>query len=73
MALPLLHHGMVLVGIPYSEPAVSATRTGGSPYGATHFAPNSGDTVLSADEIRIAQHLGRRVAEAAIRLEGWER
>jgi NAD(P)H dehydrogenase (quinone) len=72
MALPLLHHGMVLVGIPYSEPAVSATRTGGSPYGATHFAPNSGDTALSAEETRIAQHLGRRVAEAALRLEGWE-
>ncbi|MDH5276748.1 MAG: NAD(P)H:quinone oxidoreductase [Gammaproteobacteria bacterium] len=73
MALPLLHHGMVLVGIPYGEQALSATRTGGSPYGATHFAPNPGDTALSAEEIRIAQHLGRRVAEAALRLEGWER
>ena len=73
MALPLLHHGMVLVGIPYREPALSATRTGGSPYGATHFAPNTGDTSPSADEARIAQHLGRRVAAAALRLEGWER
>jgi NAD(P)H dehydrogenase (quinone) len=73
MALPLLHHGMVLVGIPYREPALSATRTGGSPYGATHFAPSAGDTALSADEVRIAQYLGRRVAEAALRLEGWER
>jgi NAD(P)H dehydrogenase (quinone) len=73
MALPLLHHGMVLVGIPYGEQALSATRTGGSPYGATHFAPNPGDTALSAEETRIAQHLGRRVAEAALRLEGWER
>jgi NAD(P)H dehydrogenase (quinone) len=72
MALPLLHHGMVLVGIPYSEPALKSTRTGGSPYGATHFAPNSTDTTLSADEVRIAQHLGRRVAEAALRLQGWE-
>jgi len=72
MALPLLHHGMVLVGIPYAEPALSGTRTGGSPYGATHFAPNSTDTALSADEVRIAQHLGRRVAEAALRLQGWE-
>ncbi len=73
MALPLLHHGMVLVGVPYGEPAISATRTGGSPYGATHFAPGTTDTTLSQDETRIAQHLGRRVAEAALRLEGWER
>ncbi|MEO7387398.1 MAG: NAD(P)H:quinone oxidoreductase [Gammaproteobacteria bacterium] len=72
MALPLLHHGMVLVGIPYREQALSDTRTGGSPYGATHFAPQSGDNTPSADEVRIAQHLGRRVAEAAVRLEGWE-
>ena len=73
MALPLLHHGMVLVGIPYAEQALLTTRTGGSPYGASHFAPNTGDNVLSADEVRIAQHLGRRIAEAALRLAGWER
>jgi NAD(P)H dehydrogenase (quinone) len=72
MALPLLHHGMILVGIPYTESALATTRTGGSPYGATHFAPNSTDTALSIDEVRIAQHLGRRVAEAALRLQGWE-
>lgn len=72
MALPLLHHGMVLVGIPYAESALSTTRTGGSPYGATHFAPNAADTELSSDEERIARHLGRRVAEAALRLQGWE-
>ena len=40
---------------------------------ASHFAPNTGDNVLSADEVRIAQHLGRRIAEAALRLAGWER
>ena len=73
MALPLLHHGMVLVGIPYSEQALADTRTGGSPYGATHFAPNSAEAATSPDEARIAQHLGRRVAEAALRLEGWRR
>jgi NAD(P)H dehydrogenase (quinone) len=72
MMLPLLHHGMVLVGIPYSESALATTRTGGSPYGATHFAPGSTDTELSLEEVRIAQHLGRRVAEAALRLQGWE-
>jgi NAD(P)H dehydrogenase (quinone) len=71
MALPLLHHGMLLVGIPYGEPALSDTRTGGSPYGATHFAPGTGNTALSADEVRVAQRLGRRVAEAALRLQGW--
>ncbi|MEZ5564568.1 MAG: NAD(P)H:quinone oxidoreductase [Gammaproteobacteria bacterium] len=73
MAVPLLHHGMLLVGIPFTEPSLTATRTGGSPYGATHIAPEPSDTSLSDDETRIAQHLGRRVAEAALRLEGWER
>jgi NAD(P)H dehydrogenase (quinone) len=72
MSLPLLHHGMVLVGVPFTEQALLDTRTGGSPYGATHFAPTSADSALSNHEIRIAQHLGRRVAEAAIRLQGWE-
>ena len=72
MALPLLHHGMVLVGVPFTEQALTDTRTGGSPYGATHFAPTSAASTLSDDEIRIARHLGRRVAEAALRLQGWE-
>ena len=73
MALPLLHHGMVLVGIPYSENALSTTRGGGGPYGASHFAPDADQTGTTPDEARIAQHLGRRVAEAALRLKGWER
>lgn len=73
MALPLLHHGMVLVGIPYSENALMTTRGGGGPYGASHFAPDSSQTEPTPDESRIAQHLGRRVAEAALRLKGWER
>lgn len=73
MALPLLHHGMVLLGIPFTEPALVTTRTGGSPYGATHVAFDEKSPTLSADEIRIAQHLGRRVAMAALRLDGWER
>lgn len=72
MALPLLHHGMVLVGVPFTEQALMDTRTGGSPYGATHFAPTSTASAPSDDEVRIARHLGRRVAEAAIRLQGWE-
>lgn len=73
MSVPLLHHGMVLVGVPYSESALSTTRTGGSPYGASHLAPEPGHTEPSADEVRIATHLGRRVAEVALRLEGWGR
>jgi len=73
MALPLIHHGMVWVGVPYSEGALSSTRSGGTPYGASHLAPAQQDTTLSDEEIRIARHLGRRVAEAALRLAGWER
>lgn len=73
MALPLLHHGMVLVGIPYSEPALTTTRSGGTPYGASHVAPTQSDTQLTDEEARIAQHLGRRIAEVALRLRGWER
>ena len=72
MALPLLHHGMVLVGVPYSEPALMATRSGGSPYGASHVAFSQSDTALTREEIAIAQTLGRRVAEVAMRLRDWD-
>ena len=72
MALPLIHHGMVLVGVPYSEPAVMATRSGGSPYGASHVAFAQTDTELTSEEIAIAQTLGRRVAEIAVRLRDWD-
>lgn len=72
MALPLLHHGMVLVGIPYSEPALASTRAGGSPYGASHVAFDRDGTAPTGDEARIAQHLGRRVASLALRVAGWE-
>lgn len=67
MMLPLLHHGMVLVGLPYTEPAVSATRTGGGPYGASHFAGN-GSTAPDDDEKVLAQALGRRLATIAMKL-----
>jgi len=72
MALPLLHHGLLLVGVPYSEAALSRTRTGGTPYGASHLASTADHTELSADETAIARRLGRRVAEVAVRLKGWE-
>jgi NAD(P)H dehydrogenase (quinone) len=64
MQLPLLHHGMVIVGVPYTEPALFETRTGGSPYGATHVA-TPWNTALSADESAVAQALGARVARLA--------
>ena len=69
MALPLLHHGMLVVGIPFTERGINHTRTGGTPYGATHvagMAPQPG--ALSDDEIALAQAEGARVAEIAAAL-----
>jgi len=65
MALPLLHHGMLICGIPYSEGALSTTRTGGTPYGATHVSFGDDDAPLSKDEAVLAEALGRRVASIA--------
>ena len=64
MALPLIHHGMLLVGIPFTERGLNQTRTGGTPYGATHVAGlASQPAALSDDEITLAQALGKRVAD----------
>ncbi len=68
MQVPLLHHGCVIVGIPFTESALSTTRTGGSPYGATHVAGGADDPQLSDDEAVLARALGRRVADIARRL-----
>lgn len=68
MLLPLLHHGMLIVGIPYTEPQLTATTTGGTPYGATHVSWNRKPVTLSDDEKQLARALGRRVAEIAGRL-----
>ncbi len=68
MMLPLLHHGMLLVGLPFTEPALGSTRTGGSPYGATHVTGPRGDNPFSEDERTLARALGRRLAETAKRL-----
>jgi len=68
MHVPLLHHGCVIVGIPFTESALSTTRTGGSPYGATHVAGGADDPQLSDDEAVLARALGRRVADIARRL-----
>jgi NAD(P)H dehydrogenase (quinone) len=70
MMLPLLHHGMVLVGLPFTEAAINTTQTGGSPYGATHWAGTQGGRPLSDDEKQLARALGRRVADTARRLGG---
>lgn len=69
MALPLIHHGMLLVGIPFTERGLNQTRTGGTPYGATHVAGLAAQPgTLSEDEITLAQVLGKRVAEFAATL-----
>lgn len=69
MMLPLLHHGMLLLGLPYSYPELSTTRTGGTPYGASHVSGANGDPTLSDDELVLARALGKRLAETAIRLK----
>ena len=69
MALPLIHHGMLLVGIPFTERGLNQTRTGGTPYGATHVAGLAPQpAALSEDEAILAQALGKRVAEVAATL-----
>ncbi len=63
MMLPLLHHGMLLLGIPYSETELLRTRSGGTPYGASHLAGSDSDLPLSDTEQRLCRALGRRLAE----------
>jgi NAD(P)H dehydrogenase (quinone) len=68
MMMPLIHHGMYLVGIPYTERALNETRSGGSPYGASHVAGMQDDPALADHEKTLAQVLGRRVASLALTL-----
>lgn len=68
MMLPLLHHGMYLVGLPYTERALNHTASGGTPYGASHVGRSEQAPVLTDDEKSLAQALGRRVAELAVQL-----
>jgi NAD(P)H dehydrogenase (quinone) len=70
MMLPLLHHGMLLVGLPYSEPDLFGTRSGGTPYGPSHTAGPDADLPLTEEERRLCRALGRRVAATAARLAG---
>ena len=68
MMTPLLHHGMLIVGLPYSEADLQTTRGGGTPYGASHVAGMGGDTPISDAERRLAIALGRRLAEIATKI-----
>lgn len=68
MMTPLLHHGMLIVGLPFSEPDLTRTRSGGSPYGATHWAGKDENTQLTDEEKRLATALGKRLAETALKL-----
>jgi len=68
MMLPLLHHGMIIVGLPYSNPELVSTRSGGTPYGASHFSGITGEEPVTEDERKLAFALGRRLAETALKL-----
>ena len=68
MMIPLLHHGMMVMGLPYTHPELMTTSSGGSPYGATHWSGIDGDKSITEDERRLAIALGRRLATAAVKL-----
>jgi NAD(P)H dehydrogenase (quinone) len=68
MMIPLMHHGMVMVGLPYSQPELMNTQTGGTPYGVTHFAKADGSAPISTDEKKLALAQGKRLAEIALKL-----
>jgi NAD(P)H dehydrogenase (quinone) len=68
MMLPLLHHGMLIVGLPYTEPELYSTTSGGAPYGATHVAGMTGERPVSEEEKRLCMALGRRLADVALKL-----
>jgi len=68
MMLPLLHHGMFIVGLPYSEPELSSTQNGGTPYGASHVAGIANDMAISDAEKKLCIALGRRLAQTALKI-----
>jgi len=68
MMIPLLHHGALIVGLPYSEPELMATTTGGTPYGASHWAGPQNDQAISEHEKVLCIALGKRLAETASKL-----
>ena len=68
MMLPLMHHGMLIIGLPYSEPRLSSTQSGGTPYGASHVGGALDDKKISDDEKKLCIALGKRLAKTAIKL-----
>jgi NAD(P)H dehydrogenase (quinone) len=70
MMLPLLHHGMLVMGLPYTQPELNATRTGGTPYGASHFAGIADDQPITEAERALCIAQGKRLAEVALKLAG---
>ena len=68
MMLPLLHHGMIIMGVPYSEPALTSTQSGGTPYGASHVAGPDSNNSITEDEKQICMAMGARLAELALKL-----
>ena len=70
MMLPLLHHGMLIVGLPYAEPELMVTREGGTPYGPSHTAGAASDQPISDHERKLCIALGRRLAQVALKLAG---
>jgi NAD(P)H dehydrogenase (quinone) len=68
MIVPLLHHGMVIVGLPYTEPELMTTASGGTPYGASHHAGNAGGRAVTEHERKLCIALGRRLAGIAVKL-----
>ncbi len=73
MIIPLLHHGMLITGIPYSVPELSTTTSGGTPYGASHTSGLTGTNPITPDEQAICRALGKRVAEIAVKLKDIEK
>jgi NAD(P)H dehydrogenase (quinone) len=70
MMLPLMHHGMVMAGLPYSEEGLMTTESGGTPYGASHWAGDDNSRPLDEGEAALCRALGRRVARLALELSG---
>jgi NAD(P)H dehydrogenase (quinone) len=70
MMIPLMHHGLMVLGLPYTHPELMTTSSGGSPYGASHWSGLDGKKPITEDEKRLAVALGRRLAETAVKLQG---
>jgi NAD(P)H dehydrogenase (quinone) len=68
MMIPLMHHGMMILGIPYSEPSLGTTQSGGTPYGASHIGGAMNDKPITADEKKLCIAIGKRLAEVALKL-----